>query len=208
VSSVSAKGKSVRKTRLVPLLSLVFLLAGCAEIAYRQTDSGEFQGKLDVRWIEPDRFVYVPNEADPLRFKTAQGQVITPRVMYTDGGSIPRLFWGIPGYSPWGYAPAYIVHDWLFEAHHCQYPEFAWVSFNDSARLLAEGIKTLMETEVAPKDATVFYSIYEAVRTPIAERLWNAPDRCSPPEPGPTFRLRDRSRLLFTIDMKDVPRVR
>ncbi len=197
-----------RKGQSALALSLALSIAGCAEIAYRQTDIGDFQGKLDVRWVEPDRFVYVPNETDPLRFKTASGQLITPRVMYTDGGSIPRLFWGIPGYSPWGYAPAYIVHDWLFEAHHCQYPDVAWVSFDDSARLLAEGVKTLMETEVAPRDETVFYSIYAAVRTPIAERLWNAPDRCNPPGPEPTFRLRGGGRILFTIDMNNIPRVR
>jgi hypothetical protein len=198
----------MRKAVFVPLISLALLLAGCAEIVYRQTDTGEFTGKLDVRWIEPDRFLYLPHEADPLRFRPAEGEVVTPRAMYTDGGSIPRLFWGIPGYSPWGYAPAYIIHDWLFVAHHCQYPEVASVTFADSARLLAEGIKTLMETGVAPQDATVLYSIYEAVRSPIAERLWNAPDRCNPPAPEPTFRLRERGRLLFTIDMKDVPRVR
>lgn len=195
------------RARLILLLSLTLFVTGCADFVYWKTDIGEFKGKLDVRWVEPDRFVYVPNETDPLRFTTANGQQITPRLMYTDGGSIPRLFWGVPGYSPWGYAPAYIVHDWLFQAHQCQYTDVAWVTFDDSARILAEGIKTLMENQVAPKNETVLYSIYEAVKTPIAEKLWKAPDRCNPPALEPTPRLRDQGRVLFTIDMENIPRL-
>nr|WP_249779640.1 DUF1353 domain-containing protein [Bradyrhizobium sediminis] len=34
--------------------------------------------------------------------------------MYTDGGSIPRIAQIFNGLSPWGFGPAYIVHDWIF----------------------------------------------------------------------------------------------
>lgn len=162
---------------LLPLL----LCTSCAQFTYERTESGKFEGSLDVRWIKPDKFIYIPSKEDPLRFTTPDRKVITPQKMYTDGGSIPRLFWSVPGYSPWGYAPAYIIHDWLFEAHHCNIPEYRDVTFDRSAGILAEGIKTLMVTNSAPKDETTLWAIYEAVKTPIAKSLWDKTESCNPP---------------------------
>jgi Protein of unknown function (DUF1353) len=127
--------------RMVMTVLTLFLCASCAQLTYNRTDPGKFEGSLDVRWIKPDTFIYVPSQEDPLRFTTSDRRVIAPREMYTDGGSIPRLFWGVPGYSPWGYAPAYIIHDWLFEAHHCDVPEYQDISFDRSASILAGAIK-------------------------------------------------------------------
>jgi hypothetical protein len=42
---------------------------------------------------------------------------IVPETMYTDGGSVPQILWGIPGLSPWALGPAYIIHDWIFLVH-------------------------------------------------------------------------------------------
>jgi hypothetical protein len=78
--------------------------------------------------------------------------------MYTDGGSIPRFLWGVKGYSPWSYAPAYIVHDWLFEAHHCGYTPDNRYSFEDSVAVLAEGLKAVMEQNLEVRDYFVFDS--------------------------------------------------
>ncbi|MDB5531756.1 MAG: hypothetical protein JWO28_71 [Hyphomicrobiales bacterium] len=94
--------------------------------------------------------------------------------MHTDGGSIPRLFWGVPGFSPWGMAPGYIVHDWLFVQHRCRYDGYESVSFEDSARVLAEAIKTQMRDGKAPESPDVLYAVYEAVSSPIARDLWNS----------------------------------
>ena len=93
-------------------------MSGCGYVQYQTTDQGEFGGKLEVRWIEPNNFLFIPAENDPFYFsRKKDGRRIQPKAMYTDGGSIPQLIWGVPGYSPWGYAPAYIIHDWIFVAH-------------------------------------------------------------------------------------------
>lgn len=165
----------------VSLTLTLLLCASCAQITYERTDPGKFEGSLDVRWIKPDKFIYMPSKDDPLRFTTSDRKVIEPRKMYTDGGSIPRLFWSVPGYSPWGYAPAYIIHDWLFEAHRCDVPEYRDITFDRSAGILAEGIKTLMVTNTAPKDETTLWAIYEAVKTPVAKSLWDKAELCNPP---------------------------
>jgi hypothetical protein len=102
--------------------------------------------------------------------------------MYTDGGSIPRIFWSVPGYSPWGIGPAYIIHDWLFTAHHCSAAGYDLMHFEDSARVMGETIKTLMETHIVPKDETVFFNVVEAVKSPIAERIWKKGECNLPPD--------------------------
>lgn len=162
--------------------ALVIMSAtGCAHIVYSETRTGVFQGAVDVRWVKPDRFIYMPDKDDPLRFTTAEGRVLQPLTMYTDGGSIPRLFWSVPGYSPWGYAPAYVIHDWLFLAHHCRFGAYADITFERSAQVLAEGIKTLMEAGDAAREETILWSIYEAVRSPVARTLWDSDGACDLP---------------------------
>ena len=52
------------------------------------TKTGTLTGKLEIRWIKPDRFIYLPDGADPLRFVTSDQRTIQPGLMYTDGGSI------------------------------------------------------------------------------------------------------------------------
>lgn len=165
--------------RQLVVLMILPLCTSCAWIAYEKTGKGEFVGDLDVRWDAPDCFIYVPSNTNPLRFTASDKKVITPMKMYTDGGSVPRILWGIPGLSPWGYAPAYIVHDWLFEAHHQDNPDYRDITFDRSAELLAEGIKTLMENRTdVPRNETILWAIYEAVKTPIAKSLWDKkPDR-------------------------------
>lgn len=160
--------------RVMLTSATLLLCTSCAQIAYERTGKGEFVGDLDVRWNAPDCFIYIPSATNPFQFTASDKKVITPQAMYTDGGSVPRILWGIPGLSPWGYAPAYIVHDWLFEAHHQHNPEYQDINFDRSAEILAEGIKTLMENRAdVPKDTTIMWAIYEAVRTPIAKSLWD-----------------------------------
>jgi len=193
-------------TRLMlVMLCLIAQTYGCAHVIYEQTKIGSFKGALDIHWIKPDRFIYVPNKDDPLRF-TVSGRTFEPRAMYTDGGSIPRLFWGVPNYSPWGYAPAYIIHDWLFDAHHCGDPEYIDISFERSAEILAEGIKTLMETGVAPRDKTTLWSIFEAVKSSVALSIWET-GSCD----RPALKLLEDPRnppgeLLMRIDINAIPR--
>ena len=166
-------------------LSTVLMAAGCASLNYTKVKTGEFSGKVQVTWIAPNYFIYDPAPADPLVFKRGDGKMIQPQRMYTDGGSIPPFLWGIPGYSPWSYAPAYMIHDWLFEAHHCKLSDLDWVTFDDSATILAEAIKTLMESGKVPKDPQVLDVIYSGVSSFVAQDLWTG-GQCNPPS-GPVI---------------------
>jgi hypothetical protein len=154
------------------LLLIAILATGCASQSYRNTPPGKFIGELDVRWVENDYFVFLPNKDKPFKFIRTDGSTIQPGTMYTDGGSIPRFLWGIKGYSPWGYAPAYIIHDWLFEAKHCGYEPDSKYSFKDSIDVMAEGMKAVMERNPEVRDSFVFDSVVAAVASPISERLW------------------------------------
>ena len=157
----------MRKVILILLVLPLALTACVSHQSYDQTGTGRFEGVVEVRWLEPDRFLFVPNKDKPLRFIAADGvRVFEPQPMYTDGGSIPRIFWSIPGYSPWGLGPAYIIHDWLFDAHHCNLQGHEDITFKDSARLMGESIKTLMETERVPKDKALFANEALKMETP------------------------------------------
>ena len=173
-----------RLYRLIGLVMGVPLLAGCWSFHYSKVGIGRFDGKATARWIEPDKFTYEPDTSDPLRFVCPNGDKIQPGPMYTDGGSIPRPMWIFRNYSPWGYVPAYLIHDWLFHARQCQLPGSDRYTFDDSTLILSECIKTLMETN--PRvgvDKFTMYTIYLAVRSNVAKDAWDS-GRCSmPPSP-------------------------
>ena len=162
---------------------MIGLTTGCASIFYSKTSTGSFTGKLTVEWVAPNQFIYRPDKDDPLQYKTSDGRTIKPQLMYTDGGSIPRLFWSAPDLGPWDFAPGYIIHDWLFQQHHCQIDDWQSYDFPKSAQVLAEGIKTQMEKASKP-EPTIVLAIYEAVRSPVAENLWNHPGCKTPPAAG------------------------
>lgn len=159
--------------RYLLLCLLLLNLPGCGYWQYVNTDYGEFKGKLQVRWIEPDKFLFLPDSDDPFRY-IGKNRTIQPKAMYTDGGSIPQLFWSVPGYSPWGYAQAYIIHDWIFVAHHCNDGDDGDFTFDDSATILSEGIKTMMERKKVPKSYFTHYTISQSVKSKIARNLWDS----------------------------------
>ena len=118
------------RVRTVVVAMALTLLGGCASIDFNQAPPGRFTGAVFVMWVgEGDsssgdgNFLFVPDPQSRLTFyrsdSSAPGAVIKPGLMYTDGGSIPKIAQVFKGLSPWGYAPAYMVHDWLFVAHHC-----------------------------------------------------------------------------------------
>jgi hypothetical protein len=188
------------RMRLGILFLIVIAISGCVTQPYRETTEGTFSGHVDVRWVQNDYFLFLPNEADPFTFLRANGKSIRPGPMYTDGGSIPRFLWGIEGYSPWGYAPAYIVHDWLFEAHHCGYEPDNQYSFADSVAVLAEGLKAIMERNTEVRNYFVFDSVVAAVGSPIAKRLWEKGACKTPPFDIRMLREKDPpGELLMTI---------
>jgi hypothetical protein len=179
-------------------LATIFL-AGCVTSpAPAPGPGGTLTGKLTVEWVRENRFIYRPDAKDPLTFLTTDGRRITPRIMYTNGGSIPPILQPIPGFSPWGYAPAYIVHDWLFEQHHCNYAGAEEISFDDSARILGEVIDTVMRLGLAPMNPPARSLIEAGVRTPIARQLWDT-GKCDTPQPA-VLRAAPRGTPILQLD--------
>jgi hypothetical protein len=84
-------------------------------------------------------------------FMAASGKWIVPEDIFTDGGSIPRIFWSIPGLSPCGLGLAYVIHDYLFVVHRCGWaapPEVTQITFEQSVEILAEVGKALIEHDL------------------------------------------------------------
>ncbi|MFM9959071.1 MAG: DUF1353 domain-containing protein [Phycisphaerales bacterium] len=167
---------------LALLLSPIFFLASaCSSLHYSKVKPGTLKGRLVVEWIGHDDFVFIPDPESPLRFIRHDDTVIAPKRMRTDGGSIPRPLWAFRSYSPWGYAPAFIVHDWLFEAHHLNDPEYDHFTLEESALVMSEVMKTMMEKNLKEKgerpEEFVMYSMYLAVKSSIARSWWDGKGR-------------------------------
>lgn len=185
-------------------------LVGCATLA-QPGPGGRLKGKLIVQWVDEHQFAYLPDPKDPLTFVTTDNRTIIPQPMYTDGGSIPPILQPIPGFSPWGYGPAYIVHDWLFEQHRCGYPGADQISFDDSARILGEVIDTLMREGMVPRNPEARGLIEAGVRTPFARRLWDAPPtekNCQTPAVASLRRAAPEGPTVVQIDFSRPRRFR
>ncbi len=179
-------------------------LMGCSTAFYDEAPEGYFQGSLLVLWIEntdgdgtgDGKFVYIPDEGygNSLTFyrgtrpdgSEPRFPEIKPEWMYTDGGSIPTVAQGVKGLNPWGYAPAYMVHDWLFVAQKCMTDGKATdaektlegMTFVESFEIMAEMIKTLeASNRISPGDVQP-RAISWAVSQRVSEGLWNAEGAC------------------------------
>jgi hypothetical protein len=152
-------------------------------LKYNTIKSGKLSGKVIVQWIEPDLFVFLPDSKQPLTFTRNNGQKITPGRMLTDGGSIPRPIWILRSYSPWGFAPAFIVHDWLFTMKQCKLGGYERLTLNDSGLVMAEVMKTMIEAKKVEAGPLTVVSMHQAVVSPIARASWNR-GKCNPPPPG------------------------
>jgi len=162
-----------RPFAIVVLLVCVVFTTGCASLHYKKINSGTLKGKLLVQWIDYDKFIFTPSKNDPLVFIRYNQKEIKPGKMYTDGGSIPRALWVLKSYSPWGYAPAYIIHDWLFEMKHCGLQGNEEYDHKIAANVLAEVVKTLMEdSRYGGENKLVLYTLHKAVSSDIAKSLW------------------------------------
>lgn len=143
---------------------------------------GEFTGRFYLSWIGPNTFAYRPVEGDPFTFhrKNAQGKVIdavTPGEMETDGASIPREVWAIPGMSAWDYGPAHLIHDWEFQRHDDD-PQFT-KSFEEVNRTFAEAMLTLMRVgyldhEKPRENLENLFTIYSFVSSIFGRYEWDA----------------------------------
>jgi len=133
---------------------------------------GKFDGEPHLVWVKPDIFRHEPQPANPFRFTRANGEEIEPGKMITDGGSIPRALWFVKDLSPWAYAPAFLIHDWLFDLHHCGRDTR---SFEEVRDILLEGVRTLMETKVCDMNRLAFDLIYSGIDSFVARQVWDKP---------------------------------
>jgi len=179
------------------MAGVLLALAGCATLG--PTPPGRFDGPLVVLWVAPGtqdpagdgRFILVPMPDEPFTFtRTAPGATVTrivPGPIYTDGGSIPRLAQAFQGFNPWGYAPAYMIHDWLFVARHCvtdgqaqgREGEIAAMPFAESARIVGEAIATLEAEHRIGGDDIAGEAIPLVVAGPVSRARWRAKGECA-----------------------------
>ena len=131
---------------------------------------GTFEGEPSLVWVKPDIFRMEPN-TPRFRFIRSTGEVIEPGRMFTDGGSIPRALWFVKDLSPWSYAPAFLIHDWLFDCHHAGTTD---KSFEEVRDIMLEGLRTLMESKLCEPNRLVFDLIYSGIDSFIAHRVWDA----------------------------------
>lgn len=203
------RGNNMKYNKLILLASVVFLLStGCAALGsldnitefYTDVEVGEFHGRLLVEWVGPDTFLFTPDNEDPFYFMRSNGEKIEPGLMYTDGGSVPRPLWAFKNYSPWGYAPAFIIHDWVYKIKRCNLdgPRYG---FLESATVMAEGLKTLMESaEYGGIDKLVLLSMYNAVTGSSAEESYDSSCKLISSETITTARI--LSPYSYVIEFK------
>lgn len=182
---------------LLALTGMLAMLGGCVTVDYSSLEPGTFSGRLFVMWVDEGgpsgdgTFLFVPDPRAPLTFRRhdAQGTatVIRPGLMYTDGGSIPKIAQVFKGLSPWGYAPAYMIHDWLFVGHHCivdgeddgRFAGLHGVTFDESAKILGEAIRGLVAARQVQPNDLAGSAITSAVDSFVARNLWNVHGACA-----------------------------
>lgn len=132
---------------------------------------GKFLGTPEVSTPGGRNYNFVLS-TPPFGFQRANGEVIYPKRMVTDGGSIPRIAWAIPGLDPWTYMPAYLIHDWDFMAHHAN-PDGYTRSFEQVNATLLEGVYTLMMNGVGKQDWRILMAIFVGVSSWIGREVWD-----------------------------------
>jgi hypothetical protein len=189
-SPIDDKARLIKYASRLAACLATLLLAACGTWIHDDIPDGDLTGVVTIEWAKQDYFIYRPERGKELSFQPdfwkGTNKRITPTLMYTDGGSIPRFFWNIPGLSPWGFGPAYVIHDYIFAVHRCGWndPVVAQITFEQSAEILAEVGKALIELGFIRDDA--LDAIVWGVRTQYARSLWDTPgDRvkdCSIPK--------------------------
>jgi hypothetical protein len=178
--------------RFIVLAALTFLSA-CATLSYENVKLGRLGGRVLTMWVGENNFLYIPSpQKDGFWFETAiTGKTIRPGLMYTDGGSIPRFAQGIKGFSPWGFGPAYVIHDWIFYGHHCvvdgkddgRFSDVKRITFDESALILAEAIKTLVDYGQVKEQILATDIIAASVDSVVARALWDKNGACDSIDP-------------------------
>ena len=181
---MEATRTTFRMSTGVGVLVAVWMIASMWN-AKAQQGTPSISGTLLIQWVDGKRFIYVPDPNDGLRFHGGDGRDIVPKRMYTDGGSIPRLFWSVKGFSPWGYGPAYVLHDWLFHQHRCGHDQAPNdYSLAQANQVLNDAIEILMTTHTVEGNEQTRRLIKWAVDS-FAQSAWAEVCDPQPPEPVP-----------------------
>ena len=134
--------------------------------------AGRFEGALTVSYGGNGQYQYLRDLANPFRFHRWNGTVVEPENLTTDGASVPRILWSVPGLSAVDYLPAAVLHDWLFARHRGGLSEW---SFEDANSVLAEAIYTMMvapaDPYAAPEDWRVVVAYHAAV-SKFGKKAW------------------------------------
>lgn len=184
--------------RHVFTLFIASLLTSCAANRfYDKVDgNGVITGRPCIEWKQPDKFVYVRSKNPTFSFKRSNGEVITPENIETDGGSIPRLLWSQRNFSPWTYAPAYLIHDWMYEAHRRKKPAATdasghaiYYTKDQADWIMAELIKAQMEhpDEFSTKRSKKHLRTIHWAVSKFGEPAWNGKEHIVKDEPETAF---------------------
>ena len=119
-----------------------------------------------MRWLGPERFGYIPDD-DPLIFYRANGEIITPGEMETDGGTIMPILQVLSGVSRWSYAWAFLIHDWEWEIRRASGKSFTEVNLT-----LAEAMRTMQVMGVLSDRPNDIINVYRGVMSSVARKLW------------------------------------
>jgi Protein of unknown function (DUF1353) len=167
-----------------PLASAVWLVS-CTTTPYDpELAGGDFTGEIILGWDDGIRFIYYPSDRYPLTYSFPEGHPlktsfgpIKPEAMYTDGGSIPRILWSVHGLSAWEYAPAYILHDWLFQRHYCFKDDFkitleqANAVFRDA--LVLTDLKLAENNKRAPQNRAQIRALIDGAVRSFSKTAWD-----------------------------------
>jgi hypothetical protein len=82
---------------------------------------------------------YYPDPNQPLTYDDGRVYITLDQSFETDGASIPRIFWSVPGFDPMDWPKAALLHDWLWEEHR----RGGAIGFHGSNRLLYNAIRTV-----------------------------------------------------------------
>lgn len=137
---------------------------------------GRFSGLCAVEWLAPRKYRMVLDPAHPLRFERGSapdrfaptGEVVTVGQMLTDGGTVPMAA-ALIELTPFSYLPAYLVHDWLYEAHHRD----GSGDFEQTNRILLEAMWTLMQTGTVPRNRFHLHLVWDGCSSPAAKEVWD-----------------------------------
>jgi hypothetical protein len=139
--------------------------------------AGEFLGDFPLLRIKP--FSPTGNgrdyDFDPalgdFSFKRSNGEVIPLGKFNTDGGTIPKFLWSIPGLhlDPWTYIWSYLFHDYEYVKHHLGIGDRTLLEANS---ILAEAITTEIANHAAPGTNRDVNLIFRAVNGIVGQIAW------------------------------------